>query len=87
MKVSAASDERRLEYDVILCSLGARYSMYCANIGRTFLVDPVKQQEEEYKALLQAQVAAINALVPGAPMSAAVTATIKALQVPLGSLT
>lgn len=61
--------------------------MYCANVGRTFLVDPVKQQEEEYKALLQAQVAAINALVPGAPMSAAVTATIKSLQVSLGSLT
>lgn len=86
LKVSAASDERRLEYDVILCSLGARYSMYCANIGRTFLVDPEKQQEEEYKALLQAQDAAMNALVPGAPMSAAVTATIQALQVLLGSL-
>ena len=85
LKVSAASDERRLEYDVILCSLGARYSMYCANIGRTFLVDPVKQQEEEYKALLQAQDAALNALVPGAPMSAAVTATIKALQVKMSS--
>lgn len=81
LKVSAASDERRLEYDVILCSLGARYSMYCANIGRTFLVDPVKQQEEEYKALLQAQDAAINALKEGEPMSAAVTATVKALQV------
>ncbi|KAL3130646.1 hypothetical protein ABBQ38_008037 [Trebouxia sp. C0009 RCD-2024] len=80
LKVSAASDERRLEYDVILCSLGARYSMYCANIGRTFLVDPVKQQEEEYKALLQAQDAAINALKEGEPMSAAVTATVKALQ-------
>lgn len=82
LKVSAASDDRRLEYDVILCSLGARYSMYCANIARTFLVDPVKQQEEEYKALLQAQDKAINALVEGAPMSAAMEAVVKALQVP-----
>ena len=81
LKVSAASDDRRLEYDVILCSLGARYSMYCANIARTFLVDPVKQQEEEYKALLQAQEKAINALVEGAPMSAAMAAVVKALQV------
>lgn len=80
LKVSAASDDRRLEYDVILCSLGARYSMYCANIARTFLVDPVKQQEEEYKALLQAQEKAINALVEGAPMSAAMAAVVKALQ-------
>ena len=81
LKVSAASDERRLEYDVILCSLGTRYSMYCANVGRTFLVDPVKQQEEEYKALLQAQDAAINALVDGTPMSAAMAAVVKSLQV------
>ena len=56
--------------------------MYCANIARTFLVDPVKQQEEEYKALLQAQDKAINALVEGAPMSAAMEAVVKALQVP-----
>ena len=81
LKVSAASDDRRLEYDVILCSLGARYSMYCANIARTFLVDPVKQQEEEYKALLQAQEKAIGALVEGAPMSAAMAACTLALQV------
>lgn len=81
LKVSAASDDRRLEYDVILCSLGARYSMYCANIARTYLVDPVKQQEEEYKALLQAQDKAIAALVEGASMSAAMAAVVKALQV------
>lgn len=81
LKVSAASNEEKLQYDVILCSLGARYSMYCANIARTFLVDPVPKQEEEYKALLQAQEAAINALVPGAEMSAAFAAATKALEV------
>ena len=81
LKVSAASSEEKLQYDVILCSLGARYSMYCANIARTFLVDPVPKQEEEYKALLQAQDAAINALVPGAEMSAALAAATKALEV------
>lgn len=81
LKVSAASSEERLQYDVILCSLGARYSMYCANIARTFLVDPLPKQEEEYKALLQAQEAAINALVPGAEMSAALAAASKALEV------
>ena len=59
--------------------------MYCANIGRTFLVDPVKQQEEEYKALLQAQDAAINALVDGAPMSAAMAAVVQSLQVLLAT--
>lgn len=41
-----------------LCPAGTRYSSYCANICRTFLVDPTKRQEEEYAALLAAQVGA-----------------------------
>lgn len=81
LKVSAASSDDKIKYDVILCSQGVRYSMYCANIARTFLVDPVPKQEAEYKALLQAQEAAISALVPGAEMSAALAAATKALQV------
>lgn len=64
-----------------MCSLGARYSMYCANVARTYLVDPSAQQEAQYKALLAAQEAAIVALVVGAPMGAAHTAALKALQV------
>jgi nucleosome binding factor SPN SPT16 subunit len=64
-----------------MCSLGARYSMYCANIARTYLVDPSAEQEAQYKALLAAQEAAIAALVVGAPMGAAHTAALKALQV------
>ena len=44
---------RHLEYDVVLCSIGVRYSSYCANVARTYLVDPTKQQEAQYKALLQ----------------------------------
>jgi Xaa-Pro aminopeptidase len=55
--------------------------MYCANIARTYLVDPSPQQEEAYKLLLEAQEAAIAALVEGAPMSAAPTAAIDYLTV------
>jgi nucleosome binding factor SPN SPT16 subunit len=58
-----------------------RYSSYCANIARTLFVDPSKQQEQEYSAVLAAQTAAIGALVEGAPMSAAYTAAVAALQV------
>ncbi len=48
-QVSASSNDERLRYDVILVSLGARYNMYCANLARTLLVDPSKQQEAEYQ--------------------------------------
>ena len=37
----------------MLCSIGVRYSSYCANVARTYLVDPTKKQEAQYKALLQ----------------------------------
>eukprot|EP00891_Asterochloris_glomerata_P001119 jgi/Astpho2/1119/Aster-07668 len=80
IKPSAQSDDRHLEYDVVLCSIGVRYSSYCANVARTYLVDPTKQQEAQYKALLQAQEAAIGALVEGAPMSAAGQAVVSALE-------
>ncbi len=55
--------------------------MYCANIARTYLVDPSTQQEEAYKLLMEAQEAAIAALVEGAPMSAAPRAAIDYLTV------
>ncbi len=81
LKLSVQSAPTPLKYDVIMCGIGARYSMYCANVARTVLVDPSKQQEAEYKALLAAQEAAIAALVTGAPLSAPVDAAIQALKV------
>ena len=72
------------QYDIILCSLGTRYSMYCATCARTYLVDPSKAQEQEYGALLAAQAAALDALVPGSPLSAVHEAVTRTLQV--GSL-
>jgi nucleosome binding factor SPN SPT16 subunit len=81
LKLSTTSDDSTLHYGVIVVAAGARYASYCANIGRTYFVDPSKQQEEEYAALLAAQNAAIAALIPGAPMSAAYKAAVKALEV------
>lgn len=81
LKLSVQSTATPLKYDVILCGIGARYSMYCANVARTVLVDPNKQQEEEYKALLAAQEAAIAALVEGASLAAPVEAANQALKV------
>ncbi len=80
-QISAQSSDRPLSFDVIMCSIGARYSMYCANIARTYLVDPSAEQEAQYKALLGAQEAAIAALTVGAPMGGAHTAALEALKV------
>lgn len=42
-QASAQSDERNLSYDVILCSMGARYKSYCANVSRSFFINPPKK--------------------------------------------
>ena len=55
--------------------------MYCANVARTYVIDPSKEQEAQYRALLDAQAAAIGALVEGAPLSAAHEAATATLQV------
>jgi nucleosome binding factor SPN SPT16 subunit len=50
-------------------------------VARTYFVDPSKQQEEQYAAIVEAQAAAIAALVEGAPMSAAYEAVVGVLKV------
>lgn len=42
LRPSAQSDDAKLKAGVILCSMGIRYKSYCANIGRTFIIDPHK---------------------------------------------
>lgn len=55
-------------------SLGTRYQSYCANVSRTYIINPSKTQEAQYNALLKAQDAAIGALKEGAPAKAAMEA-------------
>lgn len=40
-----------MKFDVIICSLGARYKSYCANVARTFMVDPVLKISNAYAVL------------------------------------
>jgi Xaa-Pro aminopeptidase len=61
--------------------LGYRYASYCANIARTYFVDPSPQQTEEYSAIQEAHAAAIAAITEGAPLSAAYQAVVQTLQV------
>lgn len=79
LKLGAAPDEGKLSPDVIVVSLGTRASSYCAAVGRTYFVDPDSTQEKEYKALCSAFDAAVGALKPGEPLSAAREAAVAAL--------
>jgi nucleosome binding factor SPN SPT16 subunit len=52
LRVSAQSNDKVMQFDVIICSLGARYRNYCANIARTYLIDPVKKILDTYTILM-----------------------------------
>eukprot|EP00958_Prasinococcus_capsulatus_P001992 scaffold179_cov368-Prasinococcus_capsulatus_cf.AAC.32 len=79
LKPSAVSDEANLHQGIIICSLGARYSFYCSNIARTFIIDPTDAQQKEYKALLKAQAAAIGQLKDGNTLSSVYRAAAESL--------
>ena len=40
LKPSASSTGSTLHFGTIVCSVGVRYRGYCANVARTFFVDP-----------------------------------------------
>lgn len=46
------SDNEVLHPGVIIAAMGLRYKSYCSQIARTFMVDPNKSQEANYKFLL-----------------------------------
>lgn len=52
LKVNAQVDNENLHAGVIVASMGLRYKSYCSLIARTYLVDPNKSQESNYKTLL-----------------------------------
>ena len=51
LRVGVGVDDTPLHDGVIVVSLGTRYSSYCANIGRTYLINPTKKMEAEYEAV------------------------------------
>ncbi|KAL1831897.1 hypothetical protein DCAR_0101912 [Daucus carota subsp. sativus] len=83
LKPSASSNDQSLYYDstsVILCAIGTRYSSYCSNVARTFLIDANAIQTKAYEVLLRAQEAAISVLRPGNKASAAYQAALSVVQ-------
>lgn len=67
LKPSAMSNSEKLHDGTILCSIGARYKSYCSSIGRTYLVNPEKEKEENYKFLTELQGHVLSVLKPGVP--------------------
>ena len=65
LKVGGESSDANLSYDTIVCQAGARYASYCANVGRTFFVNPSEQKKKVYAAAVEAHAAAVKALVKG----------------------
>ncbi|KAI0807182.1 FACT complex subunit SPT16 [Fomes fomentarius] len=51
---------------VLLVSVGMRYKSYCANLGRSFIVDPSKDQEAIYALLASLQSEMLSQLKEGA---------------------
>eukprot|EP00002_Diphylleia_rotans_P026097 TRINITY_DN5189_c0_g1_i1.p1 TRINITY_DN5189_c0_g1~~TRINITY_DN5189_c0_g1_i1.p1 ORF type:complete len:1024 (+),score=233.35 TRINITY_DN5189_c0_g1_i1:49-3120(+) len=70
LKISTTSDDEVLQVGVILCSIGARYKTYCANVARTYFIGTTKEQETNYQFLKTLQSHALSLLVPGASCSA-----------------
>ncbi|OCK75859.1 SPT16-domain-containing protein [Lepidopterella palustris CBS 459.81] len=52
LKFNTEPDDNNLHAGVILSALGLRYQTYSSMIGRTYMVDPNKSQESNYKLLL-----------------------------------
>jgi nucleosome binding factor SPN SPT16 subunit len=52
LKFTAEADDKNLHAGVIIAGLGLRYNTYASFLARTYLVDPSKTQESNYKFLL-----------------------------------
>ena len=60
LRLTAQSDNNNLHAGTIIAGLGLRYKSYCSMLARTYLVDPNKSQESNYKLLLSIHEAVIQ---------------------------
>eukprot|EP01041_Mallomonas_annulata_P010767 gene10767-22491_t len=65
IKPSASSNNEKLSFDIIICSLGARYKNYCANISRTYMIDPPPKVENSYNTLVSLFDKCLEKMIPG----------------------
>jgi len=65
LKFTSEPDEKNLHSGVILAALGLRYQTYGSFIARTYLVDPNKSQEQNYRLLLAVHDAVLKEIRDG----------------------
>ncbi|KAJ2981589.1 hypothetical protein NQ176_g1937 [Zarea fungicola] len=65
LRFAAESNDDNLHAGIIVAAMGLRYKSYCSSIARTYLVDPNKSQENNYKLLFQIHNAVIQELRDG----------------------
>lgn len=65
LKFSVSSDRNYLHFGAVVCSLGARYKLYCSNISRTMLVNPSEAVQDNYNFVLNLEEELLKNLIPG----------------------
>jgi len=65
LRPSVSSNGEPLHPGTIIASMGFRYQFYSSLVARTYLVDPVKSQEANYKILLAVHDAVIKEIKDG----------------------
>lgn len=65
LRFSAESDEKNLQPGVIISALGLRYQSYASLVARTYMVNPTKAQEANYKLLQTIHESIIKSLRDG----------------------
>lgn len=76
LKYSASSNNDKMHFGAIICSMGMRYKSYCSNITRTFLVNPSEKISSIYTLLLNAMDHLIGELKEGAKLSDVYKSTV-----------
>lgn len=79
-KNNLCSNKAHLTYGAMHASLGARYQDYCANVSRVFMLEPTKDLEKAYQALIDAQEAVVEKLRPGNTFAEAYEAGVAKMQ-------
>ncbi|KAL0947324.1 hypothetical protein HGRIS_013443 [Hohenbuehelia grisea] len=68
LKTTAQASEDNIAHKgVLLVAFGMRYKTYCANVGRTFIVDPTPEQEAQYTLLTSLQAELLAMMKDGTP--------------------
>ncbi|KAK4156291.1 FACT complex subunit-domain-containing protein [Chaetomidium leptoderma] len=68
LKWQTDSDDLPLHPGIIIAAMGLRYKSYCSQIARTFMVDPNKSQESNYKFLLTVHNLILKEIRDGVPV-------------------